>query len=120
VDEEVEINLGESPDVQVTAIKEKVGVDAAHADLLPLVPGVSLRAVNIEAANRVAISNAESTDIQFELRLQLAEGARVVRADHALGAKNGRPIFRLKIPANETVTVRYQVARVGGQILRTP
>jgi hypothetical protein len=119
-DEEVEINLGESPDVQVAFIKEKVGVDAAHADLMPLVPGVSLRSVNIEAANRVAISNAESNDIQFELRLQLAEGARVVRADHALGAKNGRPIFRLKIPANETVTVRYQVARVGGQILRTP
>jgi hypothetical protein len=120
VDEVVEINLGESSDVQVAAIKEKVGIDAAHADLLPLVPGVSLRSVNIDAANRVAISNAQATDIQFELRLQLPEGARVVRADHALGAKNGRPIFRLKVAANETVTVRYQVARTGGQILRTP
>jgi hypothetical protein len=54
------------------------------------------------------------------LKLQLPDGARVVRADHPLGAKNGRPIFRLSVPANETVTVRYQTARTGDQILRTP
>jgi len=120
VDEDVEINMGESPDVQVTAKKEKVSIDPAHADTLPLVPGVSLRSVKIGAAHRVAISNARPTDVQFELRLQLEAGARVVRADHALGAKNGRPIFRLKVPANNTVTIRYQVAHTGDRILRTP
>jgi hypothetical protein len=120
VDEDVEINMGESPDVQVTAKKEKVSIDPAHADTLPLVPGVSLRSVKIGAAYRVAISNARPTDVQFELRLQLEAGARVVRADHALGAKNGRPIFRLKVPANNTVTIRYQVAHTGDRILRTP
>jgi hypothetical protein len=119
VDEEFEIDMGESPDVQVTATKEKLNAEPA-ADLLPLVPGVSLRSVKVKAANRVAISNAGATEIQFELRLQLAEGARVVRADHALGAKNGRPVFRLQVPANETVTVRYQVEHTGDQILRTP
>jgi hypothetical protein len=119
VDEEVEINMGESPDVQVTANKEKVSIDPAQG-LLPLVPGVSLRSVKIGAANRVAISNARPTDVQFELRLQLEAGARVVRADHALGTKYGRPIFRLKVPANNTVTIRYQVAHTGDRILRTP
>jgi hypothetical protein len=119
VDEDVEINMGESPDVQVTAKKEKVSIDPAQG-LLPLVPGVSLRSVKIGAANRVAISNARPTDVQFELRLQLEAGARVVRADHALGTKNGRPIFRLKVPANNTVTIRYQVAHTGDRILRTP
>jgi hypothetical protein len=118
-DEEVEINMGESPDVQVTAKKEKVSVDPA-ADMLPLVPGVSLRSVKIAAANRVAISNARATKVQFELRLQLPAGARVVRADHALGTKNGRPIFRLDVPANETVTVRYQIQHTDERILRTP
>ncbi|HXI48956.1 MAG TPA: hypothetical protein VNH39_10235 [Steroidobacteraceae bacterium] len=118
-DEEVEINMGESPDVQVTANKEKVAVGRAP-DLLPLVPGVSLRSVKIGAANRVAISNARAGGIEFELRLQLEAGARVVRADHALGAKNGRPIFRLHVPANETVTVRYQIQRTADRILRTP
>jgi hypothetical protein len=119
VDEDVEINMGESPDVQVTAKKEKVSIDPAQG-LLPLVPGVSLRSVKIGAANRVAISNARPTDVQFELRLQLEAGARVVRADHALGTKNGRPIFRLKVPANNIVTIRYQVAHTGDRILRTP
>ncbi|HMH88593.1 MAG TPA: hypothetical protein VK523_08110 [Steroidobacteraceae bacterium] len=118
-DEEVEINMGESPDVQVTANKEKVSVDRAP-DMLPLVPGVSLRSVKIGAANRVAISNARAGGIEFELRLQLEAGARVVRADHALGAKNGRPIFFLHVPANETVTVRYQIQHTVDRILRTP
>jgi hypothetical protein len=118
-DEEVEINVGESPDVQVTATKEKVAGDPAP-DILPLVPGASLRSAKIVAANRVVISNALATKVQFELRLQLPAGARVVRADHPLGTKNGRPIFRLDVPANETVTVRYQIQHTDDRILRTP
>jgi hypothetical protein len=118
-DEEVEINMGESPEVQVTAKKEMVAVDQPQG-LLPLVPGVSLRSVKVGAANRIAISNARASGIEFELRLQLAAGARVVRTDHALGAKNGRPIFRLHVPAHETVTVRYQIQRTDDRILRTP
>jgi hypothetical protein len=79
VNEEVELDLGAAPDVQVTAVK-----------------------------GRVDISNALATDILFELRLRLPEGGRVVRADHPVAAKNGRPIFKLTIPANGSVTVRYQ------------
>jgi hypothetical protein len=92
VEEEVEIDMGVSSDVQVTAVRERTGIDSAK----------------VAAGNRVDISNARATDIQFELRLRLPEGSRVVRADHSVGTKNGRPIFRLTIPANETVTLRYQ------------
>jgi hypothetical protein len=113
VDEEVEINLGDSPDVQVTAVKEKTVIDPSRAKLLPLVPGVvALRSTQIDHVNRVAVSNARGADIQFELRLRLPEGGRVVRADHPLGTKNGRPIFRLTIPANGNVTVQYQMQHV--------
>jgi hypothetical protein len=119
VDEEVEINMGESPDVQVTAKREKISVGQEQG-LLPLVPGVSLRSVKSSTAHRVAINNARASGIEFELRLQLTAGARVVRADHALGAKNGRPIFRLHVPAHETVTVRYQIQHTDDRILRTP
>jgi hypothetical protein len=86
VGEEVEIDMGNSPDVQVAA----------------------------DAANGVQISNAGAQDIHFELRLRLPAGARVIGADHALGSKNGRPIFRLTVPAHDTATVRYQTQRVGG------
>jgi hypothetical protein len=93
VDEEVELNMGDIPDIRVTLVKEK----AAETD-----------------ASRVDISNARATEIQFELRLRLAAGARIVHADHELGSKNGRPLFRLTIPANDTVTVRYQTQRSRG------
>jgi hypothetical protein len=108
VEQEVEIDMGASPDVRVSQVKEQTGIDSGHADLLPLVPGVTLRTVKVEATQRVEISNARATAIEFELRLKLPEAARVVRADHALDAKNGRPIFRVKVPAHATATLRYQ------------
>jgi hypothetical protein len=89
VDEELEINVGDAPDVQVTA---------ALAD----------------HANRVDISNARATAVRFELRLRLPEGGRVVHADHPMDTQNGRPIFRLTLPANETVTLRYQTVPAAG------
>jgi hypothetical protein len=120
VDEEVEIDLGESPDVQVSETLEATSIDSAHAKLLPLVPGVSLRSVRVDDVRRVEITNARAAGIDFELRLRLAEGARIVRADHSFGAKNGRPIFRFKVPANQTVAVRFQTQGIGDGILRTP
>jgi len=120
VDEEVEIDLGESPDVQVSETHESTSIDAAHAKLLPLVPGMALRSVKVDDVRRVEVSNARAAGIDFELRLRLPEGARVVRADHSVGAKNGRPIFRFKVPANQTVAVRFQTQGIGDGILRTP
>jgi hypothetical protein len=99
---------------------EAAGVDSARAQQLPLLPGVALRSVKVDHVRRVEVSNARAAAVEFELRLRLADGARIVRADHAVGAKNGRPIFRLEVPANQTVAVRYQTQSVGERILRTP
>jgi len=120
VDEELEIDLGESSDVQVSMTHEKAGIDSAHAAVLPLVPGVSLRSVKVDDVRRVEVSNARAAGIDFELRLRLADGARIVRADRPVGAKNGRPLFRFKVPANQTVAVRFQTQGIGAGILRTP
>jgi hypothetical protein len=120
VDEEVEFDLGESADVQVTREVEETRVDSAHAKLLPLVPGVAVRGVMVENVQRIEVSNARAAPIEFELRLTLPEGARIVRADHALGNKNGRPIFRFKVPANQTVAARFQTQGTRDGILRTP
>jgi hypothetical protein len=120
VNEEVEIDMGTSADVQVSVTAEKTSVDSGHAELLPLVPGVVLRSVKALDTERIDISNAKAADIEFELRLRLPQGAQVVRASHALIAKNGRPLFRLKVPANQSVTLRYQWQRADTRILRTP
>jgi hypothetical protein len=114
VGEEVEINMGNSPDVRVTAVKESRSIEA-HTRLLPLVPGVvTLRSARVDDVDRVDVSNARAEEIRFELRLRLPEGGRVVRADRQLGAKNGRPIFRLTIPAGQTATLRYQTEHLTG------
>ena len=120
VDEDVEIDMGESSDVQVSLTPEETNIDSPHAQLLPLVPGVALRSVKVDDVRRVEVSNARAAAIDFELRLSLPEGARIVRADHPLGTKNGRPLFRFKVPANQTVTVRFQSQAIGDGILRTP
>jgi hypothetical protein len=93
VDEEVEIGLGESADVQVKTVNEQASVDTAHAQVF----------------ERVEVSNARAAAIQFEVRLRLNNGARVIHADHALAFKNGQPIFRLSIPAGETAILHYQI-----------
>jgi hypothetical protein len=115
VDEEVEINMGDSPDVEVTSVKQSSSIDPARARLLPLVPGVlGLRSVQVDDIDRVVVANARPAEIRFELRLQLPEGGRVVRADHPMATKHGRPIFRLTVPANQTMTLRYQTEHVTG------
>jgi hypothetical protein len=115
VDEEVELNMGDTPDIRVTLVNEKAAVNVGTVQPSRLVPGVPApRAADVNDANRVEISNARATAIQFELRLRLAAGATIVHADHALASKNGRPLFRLTIPANDTVILRYQTRRSRG------
>jgi hypothetical protein len=118
VDEEVEVTAGTSYDVQIKTLVEEVTIDPATAKRIPLVPGVSLREVEIDDMRRVEVSNARAADVQFELRLQFEPGARLVRADHPISKRNGRPEFRLTIPANKTVTVRYQTGRERVQPVR--
>lgn len=120
VDEELQIDMGESSDVQVSVTPQETRIDSSGARLLPLVPGVTLRSVKVDEVQRVEVSNARAAAIDFELRLRLPDGARVVRADHPLSAKNGTPIFRFKVPANQMITVRFQTQATGDGILRTP
>lgn len=104
VNEAVEIDMGASSDVQVSAQHEDVALRSAKRDEL----------------ERVEVSNARNTEIQFELTIQLPQGAKLVHADHSVGTKDGRPIFRFRIPANQTVAVRYQTQGLRDGILRTP
>ncbi|HEY3851267.1 MAG TPA: hypothetical protein VGL87_09870 [Steroidobacteraceae bacterium] len=85
VDQEVEIDLGPSSDVQVAATR------TGHS-------------------HRIEISNARAAAIAFELRLRLPEGMRIVDAAPSMGTKNGRPIFNLTIAAHSVAVVRYRTS----------
>jgi len=109
VKEELELDMGSAPDVQVAVVHEALQIDSTQAKLLPLLPGVTLRRVRREQMERIQISNARAASIQIELSVDLNDGAEVIRADHPLGSKNGRPVFRLTIPAQRTLILRYQL-----------
>jgi hypothetical protein len=85
VDEEVEIDLGPSPDIQVAATR------TGHS-------------------HRIEISNARAAAIQFELKLRLPQGLRIVDATPSMGTKNGRPIVTLTIAAHSVAVVRYRTS----------
>ena len=78
--------------------------------LIALLPQINAGSRRIDAINRIEVSNARPYPVQVELRLWLDDGAQMVRASHAFGQKNGRPIFRLTVPANDTLEVRYQTS----------
>jgi hypothetical protein len=109
VDEEFEIDTGDAPDVEVTAGIENWKFNLEKQKVLPLVPGVvNLRSTEVSAVNRIEISNARRDPSTVELRLLLASGARLVRADHLPGVRNGHPTFTLTVPAGETAIIRYR------------
>ena len=120
VDEEVEIDLGTAPDVEVQVQDATVWADAAHAQQVPWLPGMKLRSVHRSIWRMVTISNALPRPIDFELQQYLDAGAAVVRADHAISRKNGRPMFHLKLPAEGSITVHYQTAETEDQVVRAP
>ncbi len=109
VNEELEVDLGTAADVQVAVVHQALQIDSAQAKRLPLLPGVTLRRVRREQMERVQISNALAASIPMELSVALSDGADVIRADHPLTSKNGKPIFRLTIPAHGTLILRYQL-----------
>ena len=113
VDEEFELALGGSPDVQVEAVRERRGVSSTGSAELPVLPGMRpWRSARVDDVNRVEIHNALAGSIRFELRVQLPDGARVIAADHPLHNRNGQPLFELTIPAGSRETIRYQTEHV--------
>ncbi len=112
IGQDVEIKAGTSSDVRVKATVEEVTLDAPLEKLVPLLPGISLRQIEINNTRRIEVSNARDSGVQCELRLQLEEGDGVVRADHPVSKRNGRPVFKLTVPAHKVVIVRYQTAHV--------
>ena len=109
VDEEIELNVGNSPDVQIESVKEKTNVYTRP----PFLEGVvRFKSALIDDINRVEIQNATPVEIKVELRLQLPDGTHVIAADAATSTSGGRTLFKLPVPANRTATVRYQTEHI--------
>jgi hypothetical protein len=109
VDEKVEIGVGDSPDVQVSAVQEESTVSERKVADPPLLRGVSrLSSAEVNDVSRVEIHNAKRSAIRFELRLRLADGEQLVSAKPVPTTRDGRPLFELTIPAGGSAVVRYR------------
>jgi len=109
VDEEIELDVGTSPDVQIKAVREKTNVYTRP----PFLGGiVRYKSALIDEVNRIEIHNATPTEIKVELRLQLPDGTQLIAADATTETRGGRPLFKLPVPANRTATVRYQTEHI--------
>jgi len=107
VNEEIELRLSESPDVQVRQITESREVVGPPRPALPFLPGANRRSP-LDETTRIEVTNARPFAIQAEIRLELDDGQSLVKADRPAAQKNGRPIFRVTIPPNGSLQIRYQ------------
>jgi hypothetical protein len=100
VGQDVEIMVGESPDVSVS---RKALTDPKRDG-----KGDDKRPVRHE----VVVSNARPVAIDLELRLNLyEEDYRLAKVSRKLGRKNGAPLWRAHVPANGTARLTYEVER---------
>ncbi len=109
VDEITEFELAGAPDVQIRQIRETAQL-SQRRPAVPLVRGLNRRTRFFDEVSRIEVTNARAFPIDIEVRLFLYDGQELTRADHKVGKKNGQPIFILTVPANDSVTVRYQTS----------
>jgi hypothetical protein len=116
LDQEVEINLGQSSDIQVTTTTGARVLDRGSIKEVPLIPGVvHLRSASVNAIRRIDITNASSSPAKVEIGLRLPEGERLIRGDVVPTLHNGRPTFHVTVPAEGTAYIGYQTERTSMQ-----
>ena len=112
VGEKVEWPLGPALDVRVRQIQETRTINAEAASFIPVIPGVLIaRSAPIEDVQRIEVSNAETKEVQVELRVSIPAGAVLAAADHPAALEDGKQVFRLSLAAGASATVRYRTSR---------
>lgn len=109
IDEITEFELAGAPDVQIRQIRETVQL-SQRRPTVPLLRGLNRRTRIFDEVSRIEVTNARAFPVDIEIRLFLHDEQELTRADHTVGKKNGQPIFILTVPANDSVTVRYQTS----------
>jgi hypothetical protein len=112
VNEEFEIDVGEAPDVRMSAGTAARAVDPKKLKRLRLSPRVVVHSSEAVAVNVIQVSNARSTPAFVELSVLVPDGATLVEADHVPGARNGHPTFSLTVPAEGTALIQYRTREV--------
>jgi hypothetical protein len=92
--EDVELKLAPAPDIQVR--QTRLAYDSAVRP-------------NGRTQETVSVTNASARAVAFELRLRIRPGVKVTSAGQPAPLKDGRPIFRLTLPAGGEQSVSFEV-----------
>jgi len=108
-DETLEVDLGDSADVQTRAEHHQTQLDERRVQEFPLLPGVMhLRSAVVDDTSSIEISNARPSAADIEIHLHMPDGMQLIAAQPAPASAGAQPLFRLRVPANGRVIVRYQ------------
>jgi hypothetical protein len=116
LNEEVEFAIGDSNEVRIHSVTESTTLTPSRFQRAPpRLRGVRrFKSATVEKVQRVEIFNARAIPVPFELHLLLSEGEQLIRADHAPTGPSTQPLFKLSIPADGSVTIRYQTVYASG------
>lgn len=118
-DEMLEVDLGNSADVQTRAEHRRTQVDERRVRDFPLLPGViHLRSAVVDDASSIEISNARPSAAELEIHLHMPDGMQLIAAQPAPASAGAQPLFRLSVPANGRVIVRYQTEHTSDSLRR--
>lgn len=108
INEKTELMFSGGPAVQFRQTTES----RQRIDPPPLLIGRTIRNnARFHLVDIVEITNAQPFTIQAEINVYLDDGTELVRADREAEQEDGHPIFRVTVPANDTVEFRYQTVR---------
>jgi hypothetical protein len=107
-DEDIELRVGTSPDVQIR--QTELSRSETRLQIEALSPELALAYRRGDIVEEVDVSNALDKAAPFELRLSALGPVRRIKADQPMAMQDGRPIFRLVIPARGRLTVRYSLS----------
>ncbi|MBU6206118.1 MAG: hypothetical protein KGQ42_00370 [Alphaproteobacteria bacterium] len=107
-DEDVELTLGPSSDVQVRVTP--LHTTANMPEFAQLAPNVRSVFHSGSVLVQAEVSNATSAPQPVELKLQLAPYRHAIgAADHAYKTENGNAVFKLMVPANDRTLITYVI-----------
>ncbi len=97
------------PTLADTAEDEKIELSLGIASDLTIARRTLRRDAKSQDAE-VAISNAGPADLVLELKVPLYGGQKLTSADRPHEQRNGQPLFILKVPAGDKVTLHFTTA----------
>ena len=106
--EDVDLDIGDAPGVRFVQTRNQYSAKPLKLDRA--LPGVTVVSIRGQTDEHVTITNDGSAPVRLELRLRTYGSSQVSAPSQPMEKKDGRPIFRLTVPANDSVTVDYIVS----------